>query len=330
MSCAGLTLRPRLTNQEVVGVAKKLQGVSVEKAAAGLGISKWGAYRAIERGDLKVLPGRGPTRVSEAEVERFRRARHAAAVERLKARGADVVELARATRSFLQPHPGDGKRTVSMLGPDVVAVFGAPAVHAASLPAPTCGWCASVVAAQLMHTDPPPYGKAMLALLGPPCPRDMQRFAAAEMEALAARVHPGGVRPSGGRAAASGSSRPAASPVPRPWPAQPVQDDNGRALVAARLRVARARLKDAKRRNDQAYAIKLRAIVASLEADAAAVDGRAPSAAARPGRLACGHLLADRCSCPRKGSRPVAASGGAARRRPHPCGCDCPEHRGQS
>lgn len=162
---------------------------------------------------------------------------------------------------------------------------------------------AARVAAGLLKVPEPQYGEVLHALLGDPCAEDMKRFAGAEMAKLRARVHPGGTPPPVARTEsmkASGSTPPAA---PSRTPAQPVQpDDGGRALVAARLRTARARLKDAKRHGDQQYAIKLRAMVAGLEADAAQVDRPPFSAADRPGTLRCGHQLAARCACPRRSS----------------------------
>jgi molybdopterin biosynthesis enzyme len=73
-------------------------------------------------------------------------------------------------------------------------------------------------------------------------------------------------------------------------------------MVQRRLRETRARLVAARRSGDTRYALKLRAMVASLEADAAKVDGRAFSAADRPGTLRCGHELAAGCACPRRAS----------------------------
>ncbi|MCX4906863.1 RodZ family helix-turn-helix domain-containing protein [Streptomyces sp. NBC_00878] len=278
-------------------MGKQQQGVSVEQAATRLGISKWGAYKALERGDLKGLPGRGPARLDPADVERFRRARQTAALERYAAKGTDMVRLAHSTRAFMRPYPGANTGRVSAVGSDVVAAFGAAALHAAGVREGCC-WCASEIAAQLLGTEPPVYGEAMLALLGKPCPKDMKRFTGVEMERLRARVHPADVRPSGARTEAAGPPAPAT----RPQPAQPVQNDDGKALVASRLRETRARLKDAKRRGDQAYAIRLTQIARGLEADAAVVDGRL-TASARPGTLRCGHLLAAGCACPRRASK---------------------------
>jgi hypothetical protein len=84
--------------------------------------------------------------------------------------------------------------------------------------------------------------------------------------------------------------------------AKPVQDDGGRGLVAKRLREVRARQKDARRRGDQTYALRMAQMARDLEADAAVVDGRT-AAAARPGRLRCGHLLSADCVCARRASK---------------------------
>lgn len=272
--------------------------LAIQQAAKRLGLTEWGLRKAVTRGELRLLPIAGPGRLAAAEVERFRRARQAAALERLAARGTDLVQLARDTRRFLQPHPGDPQFGVSRLGPDPVAVFGAPALHAACLPEPTCGWCASVVAAQMLGGEAPAYGEAMRALLGEPCARDMERFARAELDKLAARVRPAGGGRSAGR---SVSPAPTMRAEPRqaareaPTAAAPVQDDDGRGLVARRLRETRARLKEATRSGDDARAIQLRLTLQSLTADAARVDGR--DGDAPRGRKRCGTPVGTPCSC---------------------------------
>ncbi|NGO43783.1 hypothetical protein [Streptomyces ureilyticus] len=281
--------------------------VAIRAAANRLGITEWAVRKAVLRGELKELPGPGPARLDADEVDRFRRARQTAALARIGARGTDLVQLARDARSFLRPYPGaptSGK--VSSLGADVVAAFGAAALHAAAV-REGCGWCAAAMAARLLGTEPPAYGTAMLALLGEPCAKDMKRFAGAEMERLRAQVHPGGTPPAAARTApvtAAGSMAPPVPPVQRPRSAQS-QDDTGKTMVAARLRETRARLKSAKRSGDQRRAIELRRMIQSLEADAARVDGRpaVTASAARPGTLRCGHALAAGCSCPRRASR---------------------------
>lgn len=290
----------------------RIAPLSVKAAAQRLGLSEYGTRGLIEAGKLRPVVRTPSVKLAALDVEDLRVARRDAALEEFTRRGVDMVKLARDVRRQLRPELADplpgGARGLSALPANVRALFGPGVLMALTLPdRAACSWCAARVACGLLKVPEPQYGgEVFRALLGAPCAeRCMPRFAGAEMAKLRARVHPGGTRPSAARTApvtASGSTAPAAPPAPRRTPAQPVQDDNGRALVAARLRTARARLKDAKRRGDQKYALKLRAMVASLEADAAQVDGRAFSAAARPGTLRCGHALAARCSCPRRAS----------------------------
>jgi hypothetical protein len=281
--------------------------VAIQVAAKQLGITEWAVRKAVLRGELKELPGPGPARLDAAEVVRFRQARQDAALRRLAAAGTDLVQLARDTRAYLQPYPGTAVGKVAHVGPDVVAAFGAPVLHGASV-WKGCSWCATEMAGRLLHVPVRPSmlcSEIGLVLLGAPECADHRALVRGRMTELAARVHAGGGRPAGGRSVPSAGKRPPAPPqaaqgaVTAAAPVAP--DDNGRALVARRLREVRARLKDAKRSGDQRYAIKLKSMVASLEADAAVVDGRRTfSAADRPGTLRCGHLLASNCACPRR------------------------------
>lgn len=289
----------------------RVKPLSVSAAAQRLGLTEVATRGLIASGQLRPVVRTPSIKLAALDVEDLRVARRDAALEEFTRRGVDLVKLARDTRRQLRPGPADplpgGARGLSGLPASVRAFFGAPALTALTLSdREACGWCVARVAAGLLKVPEPRPGEVLLALLGNPCmEKCMGRFAGAEMERLRARVHPGGARPSGARttpATAAGSTAPAAPPAPPRTPAQPVQDDNGRALVAARLRTARARLKDAKRHGDTRYAIKLRAMVASLEADAAQVDGRAFGAVDRPGTLRCGHALAAGCACPRRAS----------------------------
>jgi hypothetical protein len=293
-----------------MGEPDRIAPLSVSAAAQRLGLSEVGTRGLIASGQLRPVVRTPSIRLAALDVEDLRVARRDAAVAEFTARGVDLVKLAAGTRRALRPEPADplpgGVRGLSGLPSNVRAFFGPAALMALTLSdREQCGWCAARVAAGLLRVPEPRYGDVFHALLGDPCASDMKRFAGAELAKLRARVHPGGTRSSGARTApvaALTAVSPATSPAPPRTPAQPVQpDDGGRALVASRLRTARARLKDAKRHGDTRYAIRLRQTIQGLERDAAVVDGRV-TAAARPGRLRCGHLLSAACSCPRRAS----------------------------
>lgn len=284
--------------------------LSVEKAASRLGLSKWGTYKLIDRGELQPVV-REPIGLSVSDVEALRVRRQASAIERI---GPDrVVHLAKDVRLLLHPPAGaaaGGHRALGSMSESAKAVFGMPLLHGAAMPdGAGCRWCAAVVAGKILGVsvrDGQLASEVGLALLGgPECERH-KVLVRARMTELAARVRPGGECPSGGRSEPSAGKRPA-GPSQRTEravtaAAKPVQDDGGRGLVAKRLREVRARQKDARRRGDQTYALRMAQMARDLEADAAVVDGRT-AAAARPGRLRCGHLLSADCVCARRASK---------------------------
>lgn len=291
-----------------MGEPGRIAPLSVSAAAQRLGLSEVGTRGLIASGQLQPVVRTPSIRLAALDVEDLRVARRDAAVAEFTARGVDLVKLAAGTRRMLRPEPADplpgGVRGLAAVPSSVRAFFGPAALAALTLSdREQCGWCAARVAAGLLKVPEPRYGEVLLALLGDPCASDMRRFAGAELAKLQARVHPGGARPSAARttpAAAAGSMTPAPPPVSPRTPAQPVQpDDDGKALVARRLRQTRERLKAAKRAGDEKYAIRLQQTLRALTADASAIDGLV-AAAARPGRLRCGHQLAARCSCPRR------------------------------
>lgn len=286
--------------------------VTVRAAANRLGMSVWGLHRAIERGELEPVV-RNPIKVSADDLEAFRLRRQDAAIARI---GADrLVREAHAVRARLHPPataPGPrGHEALEQLNDVVKSAFGTPLLMAAAFAdGAGCRWCAAVMAGRMLGATVRRETLASeigFALLGAPECADHRKLVRGRMQELAARVHPGGARPADARTGpvtAAGSTAPPASPVPRPRPAQPSPDDNGKSMIQRRLRETRARLAMARRSGDQRYAIKLRAMVQSLEQDAARVDGRSTvTASAKPGRLKCGHLLAANCGCPRSGSR---------------------------
>jgi hypothetical protein len=277
-------------------------------------LSVWGVHKAIERGELHPV-ARGPIKVSAADVEQMRRRKQDEAIARV---GADrLLKLARDVRAQLQPPVTAGGRrghaALELVSETVKAAFGMPLLHACAMPDGSgCRWCAAEAAGRILgapvrlETLSSEFGFTLLG--GPQCERH-RAFMAGRMRELAERVHPGGARPPVPRTApvtAAGSAPPAAPSVPRRAPVQPVQpDDGGKSMVQRRLRETRARLVMARRSGDQKYALKLRTMVQSLEQDAAQVDVRAVTAAARTkprvarfmGNKACGTPVGTPCSC---------------------------------
>jgi hypothetical protein len=268
-------------------------------------------YRAIDRGELRPVT-RDPIQVLASDVEALRLKKQDQAIERY---GADqVLRLARDVRLHLHPPataPGPrGSAALTSMSEQVKSVFGAAMLNAAALrDGEGCRWCAARIAGKMLGipvSDGQLASRVGLALLGgPTCERD-RGLVRAQMTELATRVHPGGVRPPEGRSAPSPGKRP---PSPQQRAEQAVTAakvggrDDGKMLVQRRLRETRERLKAAKRRGgDPKYALRLAQQVRDLERDAARVDGRAVTAAARPGTLRCGHALAAGCACPRRAS----------------------------
>lgn len=294
--------------------------LSVEQAARHIGVSDTAVYKMIRRGELSPL-GTDPVRLALADVQVFHRARRADALRALERRRQTPVMLADEVLHRLHPRhlpstglPGEAERStefrLSVQSEPARLLFGTAALRAAASMTGRCKWC---LAAELAVDGAwaPEYGEAFARLLGDPCAACWPGLVRPLMERMAAEVHRGGKRSSAGPVRPSGEEQRLA----REWVAEravsasstpvarPVGDDGGKSLVARNLKVARTRLKEAKRRGDTAYVARLTAQLASLVADAARVDGRAVTASARPGRLACGHLLAERCGCPRKASR---------------------------
>ena len=289
----------------------RIPPLSVKAAAQRLGLSEYGTRGLIASGQLTPVVQHPAVKLSVQDVEALRLARRDAAIAEFTRRGVDLVKLAANTRRMLRPEPADplpgGVRGLSGLPSNLRAFFGPAALAALTLPdREACCWCVAKVAAGLLRVPEPRPGEVFLALLGDPCQEKcMGRFAGAEMERLRARVHPGGTRPPVARrapVAAPTAVSPAAPPASPRTPTQPVQpDDDGKALVARRLRQTRERLKAAKRAGDEKYAIRLQQTLRALTADASAIDGLV-AAAARPGTLRCGHQLAANCACPRRAS----------------------------
>lgn len=284
--------------------------LTAAEAAKWLGVSREAVDLAAREGRLPVVAGDGPRRFARMAVEEFHQGRQGALVASLARNGETPTSVAQKVRRGLfksetgLPRPLAAKLSAM---PDAWrALFNRAELTAACLADGKCRWCRAIEYSAFLGLRPVEFAEARAELFGGlPCsvcgPVLLRPF----MDRLAARVYPGGVRPSAGPAAPPAEVRALA----RQWAlqrpvtaaARPVKDDDGKALVAAALRTARTRLKDAKRRGDQRYAIRLRQIIQDLEQDAARVDGRsAVTASARPGKLACGHLLSARCGCPRR------------------------------
>ncbi len=275
--------------------------LTVEQAAVRLGISKWATHKAVNRGELTLLPGSGPARVTPAAVENFRARRQTARIQRLAAKGVDLVQLATDTASLLRPPPGapfacSWEDIPKKIGQNAVAAFGVPVLRAATLTGDECRWCAAAWLSKKWSAAPPKYGPAVVKLLGPLRACDTA-ILNAEMEKLRAKVRPGAQRPVRARTAPLAARRPV---TPQKAAVAPVQRPAAPAARPASTSALRAAL-------------------------------TAAGAIARPGRLKCGHLLAAECACPRIASRPAvtAAAKPAARAEPHGCGCDCSQHQGR-
>lgn len=290
--------------------------LSAVQAGRYLGVTEKTVRNWINRGELEVLSV-DPVRLDSRHVHEVLKARQAAALADLAGRMQDPVRLARETRRVLHPRdlganlPQDRaeaeRRRLSLVSDVARLLFGNAALTAACS-GDGCRWCrAQDFAKVLGGWAPTQFSEGFRALFDQePCEKCGPGLYGPVLAALAARVHPGGERPSAASVGPSAAERQAArewagrrAPVVAATPVKD-KDDDGKALVARRLREVRGQLKVAKREGDQRRAIRLQQTLRALTADAAVVDGRA--AAARPGRLACGHLLAAGCGCPRRAS----------------------------
>lgn len=284
---------------------------SVADAAKYLGLTTEAVHKAVRENRLDALPGTDPVRLSLRAVEDFHQLRRTSLVASLARRGETPVSTARKVRAALHHNemglPRSFSAKLAAMPVDWRSLFSRAELAAACV-TEGCRWCRAGEFAAFLGARPVEYAEAYVELFGSqPCERCRPGLLRPFWEAMRARVHGGAARPSAARVAPSVAEREAA----RAWVSQravtaaasPVQDDDGRALVGRRLREERARLKAAKRAGDQRLVLQLARTVRALEADAARVDGRVPAAAVRPGRLACGHLLAAGCACPRRASK---------------------------
>jgi hypothetical protein len=281
--------------------------LSVKAAAARLGLSEYGLRKIIDRGELRPVTT-NPVKLLPDDIAALRQRRQDAAIARL---GVDrLAKVARDVRAQLHPLVSSGAprgHDALELIPEVTkSAFTMPLLHGAAMPDGSgCRWCAAVVAGRMLRTsvsDALLASDVGMALLGDPVCEAHRGLLRGRMDALRASVHPGGaVRPSAARTEPVKAPGGAVASVAAPRAAvRPVGDDGGRELVGRRRREVQAALTAAKRRGDERHASQLRQQLRGLTADAARVDGRA--VASRPGRLACGHLLAAGCACPRRAS----------------------------
>lgn len=298
----------------LVGVlpSTDMEDFSAAEAAKYLGISREAVDAAARDGRLTALVGDGPRRFSLKAVEAYHQARldeRLAALARSRETPVSVaVKVRTALHAEGQGLPRPFAAKLAAMPSAWRSVFSTAELAAACV-TEGCRWCEARKFADFRGLRPPEFSPALRELFGvDPCKACAPGLLAPYMAALAARVRRPGTRPADARTAPSAAERAAA----REWALERAQaasagrtDDDGRSLVAARRRQVQAQLTAAKRRGDQRHAIQLRQMLQSLTADATAVDyGRsAVTASAKPGLLACGHLLAAGCGCPRKASK---------------------------
>lgn len=276
----------RKHRNDLYGCGFTVRGMDVFTAADAanwLGVTREAVDLAAREGRLPVLDGDGPRRFSREAVEAYYQARVQERIAAL-ARGRETpVSVARRVRRGLAesetglPRPFAVKLAAM---PDLWRSVFSSAELAAACTAEGCRWCEARKFADFRGLRPPEFSPALRELFGgEPCGKCGPGLLRPFMAALRSRVHSGRERPSAPAAAPSAAERELA----RQWAARrpvtasarPRQDDDGRSMVQRRLRESRAQLTAAKRRGDQRHAIQLRQTIQALEADAAAIDGRA-------------------------------------------------------
>jgi hypothetical protein len=277
-----------------------------------LGISREAVDLAAREGRLPALAGDGPRRFSRGTVEAYHELKQAEKVAKLARAGESPVSVAAKVRRGLFDGetglPRSAAAKLSAMPMAWRALFSKAELAAAGVPdGGACKWCKALEFGKFLGSRPTPYAPVYVELFGgQPCGTCGPGLLRPYWAALQARVRPAGTGSSAGAVPPSAAERARAAEWAQRHPVtaagKPVVDDDGRALVAAGLRTARARLKDAKRRSDQRHVLHLAQVIRALEADAAVVDGRV-TAAARPGTLRCGHALAAGCACPRRASK---------------------------
>lgn len=278
------------------------------QAGRWLGFTERTVRNMVTRGELQLLSS-DPVRFDPRHVDEVLRERQAGVVRELVESRRSAVQLAAETVQVLRPRNEETPlpdrvatrhRLKLSLVPDRAKwMFGTASLNAALVSDGSCRWCKAADFAKVLGSwAPDRYSEGFAALFDQqPCEVCGPGLYGPVLASLVARVHPGRHRPPDARAEAAA----AVPPAPRPRPAQPLQADDGKAMVSRRLREVRGRLKDARRRGDTRHALALQQQLQSLTADASVVDGRPVSS--RPGTLRCGHALAAGCSCPRRASK---------------------------
>ncbi|MFJ1667322.1 helix-turn-helix domain-containing protein [Streptomyces bottropensis] len=257
--------------------------LSAAEAAKWLGVSREAVDLAAREGRLSFVADGGPRRFTRAAVEDFHQGRQDALVASLARNGETPASVAQKVRAALfRSETGLPRAFAVKLAAMPEAwrsLFNKAELAAACVPdGEGCRWCKAAEFSAFLGLRPTPYAEAYAELFGgPPCQTCGPVLLRPFMARLAARVHPGGVRPSQRAVAPSAEARELA----RQWAlsrpvtasAQPRQDDDdGKALVARRLRTERERLTAAKRRGDQRRALQLRQVIQGLETDAARIE----------------------------------------------------------
>lgn len=255
------------------------------EAAKWLDISRESVDLAAREGRLPVLGGDGPRRFSRAAVDAYHQGRVLDNVAALARAGETPVSAARKVRERLHAEelgmPRPFAVRLNAMPITWRSVFSPAELAAACVrDGEGCRWCRAREFADFRGLRPPEFSPALRELFGAdPCGVCGPGLLAPFMAALGARVRAGDRRPPGPPPRPSEAERQAA----REWASQrvvtasarPFVDDDGKALVARRLRETRERLKAAKRRGDQRHAIRLTQTLRSLTADASAIDARA-------------------------------------------------------
>lgn len=257
-----------------------MEELTAAEAAKWLGVSREAVDLAAREGRLSVVAGGGPRRFSREAVEEFHQRKQDALVASLARNGETPTSVARKVREGLFRSgtglPRSFDTRLAAMPSDHRALFSRAELTAACV-RDGCRWCRALEYAAFLKARPVEYAPAYVELFGgQPCgvcgPGLLRPF----FEALRARVHNGQERPSRGPVVASAAERAAA----QQWAsrravtasARPVQGDDGKAMVARRLKETRARLVAARRRGDQRYALQLAQTARGLEQDAARIE----------------------------------------------------------
>ncbi|GAA4016138.1 hypothetical protein [Streptomyces plumbiresistens] len=166
--------------------------IPVAEAARRLGLTEWAVRKMITAGRLPNRARSGPAVVAAADVVRIRSHRRTEALSRRR----DLTGFAQEIRQLLHPASArtaglpegtvyllpTGRDALKVLPPDAFAVFGRDVLEAAAVRDQLrrdggCPTCWAHMASRVHQTHPPENGEAYRALLGEPCPVDVQRFA---------------------------------------------------------------------------------------------------------------------------------------------------------